>query len=66
MWNVAIEIIIVLFVMLIFLGLRTGLVVASLIPIVTIMTLMLIGISWRTVKKWKPMLALMLVLSVQM
>ena len=42
--NLAQAIIIVLFVMLIFLGLRTGLVVASLIPIVTIMTLMLMGV----------------------
>ena len=37
-------IVIVLIVMLIFLGLRTGLVVASLIPIVTITTLMLMGV----------------------
>jgi multidrug efflux pump subunit AcrB len=42
--NLAQAIIIVLFVMLIFLGFRTGLVVASLIPIVTIMTLMLMGV----------------------
>jgi len=42
--NLAQAIIIVLFVMLIFLGLRTGLVVASLIPIVTITTLMLMGV----------------------
>lgn len=35
---------IVLFVMLVFLGLRTGFVIASLIPIVTIMTLMLMGV----------------------
>ena len=35
---------IVLFVMLVFLGIRTGLVIASLIPIVTIMTLMLMGV----------------------
>ena len=35
---------IVLIVMLIFLGLRTGLIIASLIPIVTIMTLMIMGI----------------------
>lgn len=35
---------IVLLVMLIFLGIRTGLVIASLIPIVTIMTLMIMGI----------------------
>ncbi len=35
---------IVLIVMLIFLGFRTGMVIASLIPIVTIMTLMLMGI----------------------
>ncbi len=35
---------IVLAVMLIFLGIRTGLVIASLIPIVTIMTLMLMGL----------------------
>ncbi len=35
---------IVLAVMLVFLGIRTGLVIASLIPIVTIMTLMLMGV----------------------
>ncbi|WP_435260902.1 efflux RND transporter permease subunit [Tenacibaculum sp. nBUS_03] len=35
---------IVLIVMLIFLGIRTGLVIASLIPIVTIMTLMIMGV----------------------
>ncbi|MEO1262915.1 MAG: efflux RND transporter permease subunit [Bacteroidota bacterium] len=35
---------IVLIVMLIFLGIRTGMVIASLIPIVTIMTLMIMGI----------------------
>ena len=35
---------IVLAVMLVFLGLRTGLVIASLIPIVTIMTLMIMGV----------------------
>jgi multidrug efflux pump subunit AcrB len=35
---------IVLLVMLIFLGIRTGLIIASLIPIVTIMTLMIMGI----------------------
>ncbi|WP_223789293.1 efflux RND transporter permease subunit [Marinicella meishanensis] len=35
---------IVLLVMLLFLGIRTGLIIASLIPIVTIMTLMLMGV----------------------
>ncbi len=35
---------IVLLVMLVFLGIRTGLIIASLIPIVTIMTLMLMGV----------------------
>lgn len=42
--NLVQAIVIVLLVMLVFLGLRTGLVVASLIPIVTIMTLMLMGV----------------------
>lgn len=42
--NLVQSIIIVMVVMLIFLGLRTGIVVASLIPIVTIMTLMLMGL----------------------
>ena len=42
--NLMQSIVIVLLVMLIFLGLRTGLIVASLIPIVTIMTLMLMGL----------------------
>ncbi|PCH71155.1 MAG: multidrug transporter [Bacteroidales bacterium] len=42
--NLMQSIAIVLVVMLIFLGLRTGLIVASLIPIVTIMTLMLMGL----------------------
>ncbi len=42
--NLVQSIVIVLLVMLIFLGLRTGLIVASLIPIVTIMTLMLMGL----------------------
>jgi multidrug efflux pump subunit AcrB len=42
--NLIQSIVIVLAVMLVFLGLRTGLVVASLIPIVTVMTLMLMGI----------------------
>lgn len=42
--NLIQSIVIVLLVMLIFLGLRTGLIVASLIPIVTIMTLMLMGL----------------------
>jgi multidrug efflux pump subunit AcrB len=42
--NLAQAIIIVLLVMLIFLGFRTGLIVASLIPIVTITTLMLMGV----------------------
>lgn len=42
--NLVQSIVIVLIVMLIFLGLRTGLIVASLIPIVTIMTLMLMGL----------------------
>ncbi|MEM8488454.1 MAG: efflux RND transporter permease subunit [Bacteroidota bacterium] len=41
--NLIQSITIVLLVMLIFLGFRTGLVIASLIPIVTIMTLMLMG-----------------------
>ena len=42
--NLIQSIVIVLFVMLIFLGLRTGLVIASLIPIVMIMTLMIMGL----------------------
>ncbi len=42
--NLVQSISIVLIVMLVFLGLRTGLVIASLIPIVTIMTLMLMGL----------------------
>ncbi len=42
--NLIQSIAIVMLVMLIFLGLRTGMVVASLIPLVTIMTLMLMGI----------------------
>ena len=42
--NLLQSIVIVLVVMLIFLGFRTGLIVASLIPIVTIMTLMLMGL----------------------
>ncbi len=42
--NLIQAVVIVLLVMLIFLGLRTGLVVASLIPIVTLMTLMLMGV----------------------
>jgi len=42
--NLVQSIVIVLVVMLIFLGLRTGLIVASLIPLVTIMTLMLMGL----------------------
>lgn len=42
--NLIQAVVIVLVVMLVFLGLRTGLVVASLIPIVTIATLMLMGI----------------------
>jgi len=42
--NLVQSIVIVLLVMLIFLGLRTGLIVASLIPLVTIMTLMLMGL----------------------
>ena len=42
--NLMQSIVIVLLVMLIFLGLRTGLIVASLIPIVTIATLMLMGL----------------------
>lgn len=42
--NLIQSIVIVLLVMLIFLGLRTGLIVASLIPIVTIATLMLMGL----------------------
>ena len=42
--NLIQAIVIVLVVMLIFLGLRTGLVVASLIPLVTIMTLMVMGV----------------------
>ena len=42
--NLIQAIVIVLVVMLIFLGLRTGLVVASLIPLVTIMTLMIMGL----------------------
>ncbi len=41
--NLIQSIIIVMVVMLVFLGLRTGIVVAALIPIVTIMTLMLMG-----------------------
>jgi len=41
--NLIQSILIVLLVMLVFLGLRTGVVVAALIPIVTIMTLMLMG-----------------------
>ena len=42
--NLLQSIVIVLLVMLIFLGLRTGIVVASLIPLVTIMTLMIMGV----------------------
>ncbi|MGZ2371963.1 efflux RND transporter permease subunit [Ancylomarina sp. YFZ004] len=42
--NLMQSIVIVLLVMLMFLGLRTGLIVASLIPIVTIATLMLMGL----------------------
>lgn len=42
--NLLQSIAIVLSVMLVFLGLRTGLVIASLIPIVTIMTLMIMGV----------------------
>jgi len=42
--NLGQAIVIVLVVMLIFLGFRTGFVVASLIPIVTVMTLMLMGL----------------------
>ncbi|WP_460217770.1 efflux RND transporter permease subunit [Psychroserpens sp. MEBiC05023] len=42
--NLMQSIAIVLLVMLIFLGVRTGLVIASLIPIVTIMTLMIMGL----------------------
>jgi len=42
--NLVQSIVIVLVVMLIFLGFRTGLIVASLIPLVTIMTLMLMGL----------------------
>ena len=42
--NLMQSIAIVLLVMLIFLGVRTGLVIASLIPIVTIMTLMIMGV----------------------
>lgn len=42
--NLLQSIVIVLIVMLIFLGLRTGLVIASLIPIVTITTLMVMGL----------------------
>lgn len=42
--NLIQSIVIVLIVMLIFLGFRTGMIVASLIPIVTIMTLMLMGV----------------------
>lgn len=38
------SIVIVLVVMLVFLGFRTGLIIASLIPIVTIMTLMIMGV----------------------
>ncbi len=41
--NLVQSILIVLLVMLVFLGLRTGLVVASLIPLVTLMTLLLMG-----------------------
>ncbi|RNC80197.1 MAG: efflux RND transporter permease subunit [Winogradskyella sp.] len=44
MVNLIQSITIVLIVMLIFLGMRTGFVIASLIPIVTIMTLMIMGI----------------------
>ncbi|WP_191859133.1 efflux RND transporter permease subunit [Hanstruepera ponticola] len=42
--NLMQSIIIVLLVMLIFLGVRTGAIIASLIPLVTIMTLMLMGV----------------------
>lgn len=42
--NLLQSIVIVMAVMLVFLGLRTGLVVAGLIPLVTIMTLMLMGV----------------------
>ena len=42
--NLIQSIVIVLIVMLIFLGLRTGGIIASLIPMVTIMTLMLMGV----------------------
>ncbi|MFK7845660.1 MAG: efflux RND transporter permease subunit [Rhodothermales bacterium] len=42
--NLIQSILIVLIVMLVFLGFRTGIVIASLIPIVTIMTLMLMGL----------------------
>lgn len=42
--NLIQSIVIVLLVMLIFLGLRTGAIIASLIPLVTIMTLMLMGV----------------------
>lgn len=42
--NLVQSIAIVMLVMLVFLGLRTGLIVASLIPFVTIMTLMLMGV----------------------
>lgn len=42
--NLIQSIVIVLLVMLVFLGLRTGLIIASLIPIVIIMTLMVMGI----------------------
>ncbi len=44
MSNLVQSIIIVLAVMLIFLGFRTGIIIASLIPIVTIMTLMIMGV----------------------
>lgn len=42
--NLIQSIVVVLLVMLVFLGLRTGLVVAALIPMVTIMTLLLMGV----------------------
>jgi multidrug efflux pump subunit AcrB len=42
--NLVQSIVIVLAVMLVFLGFRTGLIVASLIPLVTVMTLMLMGV----------------------
>ncbi len=44
MSNLVQSIVIVLAVMLIFLGFRTGMIIASLIPIVTIMTLMIMGL----------------------